>query len=195
MRKMQDAIANADFDRDIQSIRRELDDDKPVLNERTLALIKKYNLPRLCFVFIRDYILSGGFGPAEMLPAPITLLSFKDGYVGPDYEVPLAAYLKAFPNDHVVLDLTGEIQKQDLLDFVRANWDLIEAKLKLVEPARPGAVKMKQMDKKHAEVVRLREQEKLSYTQIAVKTNLTKDNVSKILYRERKPRKVDTDIK
>lgn len=189
--QMNDVVKRPDFKRDVKKIRAELEADNPVLNVRSKELIKKYNLPRMCFLLVRDYLLTGGYGPAENIPAPIMLLSFKDNYVGPDYdELPLSIYLQNFPTDHVAIDLTGEIQKQDLIDFVNSNWKLIESKLKLIEPTRPGAVKSKQRDKLHLEVLKLREKG-LTYNEIAAKKHLEYNNVKQILYRMRHPGRVD----
>jgi len=186
--KMKDVIKRPDFQRDVKSIRSELDNEQPVLNERSKFLVHKYDLPRVCFVLVRDYLRTNDYVPIEELQAPIMLLSSKDNYVGPDYDgLPLNLYLEAYPNDHVLLELTGEIQQKDIIDFVKSNWSLIEDKLKLIAPSRPGAVKNKQIDKLHLKVLSLREDKKLSYNDIAAQTGLNPDNIKQILYRMRRP--------
>jgi predicted DNA-binding protein (UPF0251 family) len=192
--KMMDAIKLPDFQKDVEQIREETE-ESPVLNERTLQLIVKYDLPRLCFVLIREYVLFGTFRPPEEIPPPIMLLSFADRYVGPHYEMPIEVYMEHTRQERVLIDITGEVQKQDILDFVNQNWKLIESKLKLLEPQRPGAVKLKQVDKLHLEVLRLREEEGLRYKEIAARLNLTEPNVTKILQRMRKVRKNRTNQK
>jgi hypothetical protein len=153
-------------------------------------MIRKYNAPRGVYILMKQYIIFKKVDPSQ-IPAPLAVISERDKYVGPDYEMPLDLYLKYFPNDHVYLDITGEVQQQDLIDFIKLNWGLIKSKLKLIERQRPSAVKGKQRDVIHAEVLRLREEDRKSYRQIAVLKGLTESNIKQILYRERKHRKVD----
>lgn len=191
--KFNEALKSPDFKNDLEQCRKLFEERFVDQHIMAMGLVRKYNLPRGSYILIRHYMsYDGEIAPEAALPAPIVLLSEKDGYIGPDYTgIPYDEYLAGYPNTHVYLDLTGEIQKQDLLDFINENWKLIESKLKLVEPARPGAVKEKQLDKLHLRVLLLKEQDKKSYREIAAITNLTEANIKQILYRLRKHRRVD----
>lgn len=186
--KMLEIIKHPDFQKDIADIRTRTE-THPVLNEVSQMILKKYKLPRLCYPLIQEYVINGGFRQPQDIPAPVFLLSTKDNYSGPDIELPMNVYFEAFPADHVMIDLTGEIKKTDLIEFINKNWKLIEQKLQLIEADRPGPVQPKQFNKLHLEVLKLYEEKGLSYREIAGKLNLTEKNVSQIIYRLRGPRR------
>jgi predicted DNA-binding protein (UPF0251 family) len=181
--KFRDAMHLPHFLKDMELIRLNFEDDSAELHLPILELLRRYNLPRSCYELIRHKICFGIEMDVATLPSPVILISQKDDFVGPGYDMPLSIYWKNYPIDHVLLELTGEIQKQDLLDFINDNWTLIESKLELIEPNRPRAVKGKQLAKLHAEVLRLRDEEKLSRRQIAGRLGLEEENVKTILRR------------
>lgn len=189
--KFTDALATKDFKTDIDLLRSELAKDPFELHGLIMFLMDKYSLPRGVYGLIRHYALEGEVGTdPDIVNSPVLLLSSKDQYVGPGYEeIGLQNYLAVYPDNYVRLELTGEIKKTDLIDFINLNWKLIESKLKLIEPNSIGVVKGKQVGRLHAEVLRLNEEGGKSYKEIAYIMGLTTDNVSKILHRLRIARK------
>jgi len=160
----------------------------PGLNDKIKQIMLKYKLPFTAFDLVRNGILEHPTNAEQVLPA-VQLLSQVDNYVGPDYLVPLDIYWETYPNKHVLIEITGEAKRDELLAFVENNWDLISSKLKLIAPYRKNAVRRTLAEKVHDKVIKLREVDKLSYREIAIKTGLTEANIKAILYRIRRNRK------
>lgn len=189
--KFSEALKLPHFVEELDDLHNNFETREGDLSTWILNIISRYNLPRTCYEQIKYYIIFKSEIDINDLHSPIMLLSQKDNYVGPKYDLPLNVYWQNFTNHHVLLDLTGEIQKQDLLDFINTNWKLIESKLKLVEPTRPGAVRSDQTRNLKLKVLSMKEQKGLTISAIAVETGLTEEAIKSMLRRIRQGRNND----
>lgn len=187
----QDMQNDPDFDSDIKLLRAiQFDDD---LHIALLQIIRKYNAPRELYSLLEEYVRFARVN-LEAVDPPLFLICEADNTAGPS-DVPrvkarvLADRFESQPRVYILL--TGEVQREDIIDFVNHYYDeLIEPKLELIEGNRPGAQRSKQRDNLHRKVVLLRNEGK-TYRQIASQTGLTEANVSKILERYRARKKFD----
>lgn len=205
LEKFEELKDHPDFEEDIATLRNIQKSASDLLFHKASVqlVLLKYGAPRGLIPLVEHYVIYGEANPSVIKP-PIFIVSEIDGEVLPDERPKWMAeayfeHLATTRQKRVYLDITGEVQRKDIDDFLNTYFKkLIEPKLRKIERLRPGKIKYKLLPGRDYRIIRLYKEKKADraksrrvYREIEQETSYDPETIKKVIEIYNRQKKYD----